>query len=183
MFRRFEIEAARASVVRCTRLPTTEMAALPPFEALLALWQRKRGARPAPARSDLDPAEFGGLLPDLLLIDVHYAPPDFRYRLAGTRTRDIHGVELTGRSVLDISPPEQGRLLWNDLCEMLETWQPQHVRLDFLNSRNQSRSYQVLRLPLSETGTRVDKVMVIQNFGSQMEQIREFYSGLRRPAG
>lgn len=183
MFRRFDFEASRGSAVSFTRLRLDAFEEMPSFRTLLDLWQAKRGDRRAPARADFDPKELLDLLPHLLLIDVHHDPPDFRYRLAGTRTRDIHGVELTGRSVLDIVPGDQGRLVWNDLCEMLERWEPQHVRLRFVNSRGQVRAYQVLRLPLSQDGSRVDMVMVMQNFGEQAEQLQDFYAALRHPAG
>lgn len=183
MFRRFEIEASQASPVSFTRLRLDAVEEAPSFQVLLALWRAKRGDRRAPSRSDFDPAELLSLLSDLILIDVDYDRPDFRYRLAGTRTRDIHGVELTGRSVLDIVPSEQGRLVWNDLCEMVESWEPQHVRLRFVNGRGQVRAYQVLRLPLSRDGTRIDMVLAMQNFGEQAELLQDFYASLRRPAG
>lgn len=183
MFRRFDPEASRASAVSFTRLRLEDCGETSSFGGLLDLWRAKCGDRRVPARADFDPEELLALLPHLLLIDVCYDPPDFRYRLAGTRTRDIHGVELTGRSVLDIVPSDQGRLVWNDLCEMLERWEPQHVRLRFVNGRGLVRAYQVLRLPLSRDGSRIDMVMVMQNFGEQAELLQDFYATLRHPVG
>jgi hypothetical protein len=100
----------------------------------------------------------------------------------GTESYSIHGIELTGRSILSIIPVKQGQLLWNDLCEMLETWEPQHVRLRFVNRRGFERAYSVLRVPLSKDGNAVDMIMVVQNFGADAAQLREYYETARRAA-
>lgn len=177
MFERFVIDD-HPPRVRFTRLPLAEILS-PEFAFVHELWSRKRGARRAPSRREFDPGEMPQVLPRLILIDVVRDPPDFRYRLAGTDTFFIHGVELTGRSVLSIVPQKQGRLLWNDLCEIMETWEPQHVQLEFVSQDGYARAYRVLRLPLSSDGSLVDMVMVIQDFGADSQKIREFYADTR----
>jgi len=159
------------------RLPVTEITD-PDFRLLLEWWHGKRGERAMPARADLDPSELRQLLHRLLIIEVSHEPSDFRYRLAGSQTYDIHGVELTGRCVLDIKPQGQGRLLWNDMCEMLERKQPQHVMLQFTNQEGQPRSYRVLRLPLSRGGDTVDQVLVLQDFGVASHELKDMYREL-----
>src|SRR5258708_7532579 len=160
------------------RLPVAEIAD-PDFRLLLEWWHGKRGERAMPARADLDPSELRHFLHRLLIIEVSYDPPDFRYRLAGSQTYDIHGVELTGRSVLDIKPEGQGRLVWNDMCEMLERRQPQHVMLQFTNQKGHPRSYRVLRLSLSQDGDAVDQVLVLQDFGVASHEMKDMYRELR----
>jgi hypothetical protein len=173
LFQRFVIDDGPPAV-RFTRL-TLEAISSPEFRFVYDLWTRKRAARQAPARGDFDPAEMPQVLPRLLLIDIMRNPPDFRYRLAGTETFFIHGTELTGRSVLSIVPAKQGQLVWNDLCEMMETWEPQHVQLEFVSQDGHGRSYRVLRLPLSSDGQAVDMVLVIQDFGTDPQKMKEFY--------
>ncbi len=135
------------------------------FGALLALWRAKCRAGGLPSRADFGPAEVKPMLPRLLFIEIRREPPDFRYRLTGTGSRDIHGVELTGRSILDIRPAEHGRRLWNDLCRLYRDHQPQFRRLEFVNQDGRSRSYSVLRLALAADGATVDNVMVLNDFG------------------
>src|SRR3546814_6501618 len=48
-------------------------------------WKQKRGDRPMPAESDLDPAEIRKILPHVILLDVRQEPLDFHYRLIGTK--------------------------------------------------------------------------------------------------
>jgi hypothetical protein len=161
---------------RRLRLDTLES---PEFRFLLDMWNRKRGKRQAPGRADFDPLEMRPILSRLILIDVVRDPPDFRYRLAGTDTFFIHGEELTGRSVLSIVPSKQGQLVWNDLCDLIETWEPQYVQLEFDNRDGHPRNYRVLRLPLSTEGSQVDVVMVLQDFGAKADDLRTFYAALR----
>src|SRR3546814_20152807 len=71
------------------------------FRQLLGLWNRKRGSQRIPARADFDPLELKMILPRLMLLEVVDDPPDFRYRLAGTASRELTGLDWTGHSVLD----------------------------------------------------------------------------------
>jgi hypothetical protein len=172
-----------SSEVRLTRRSFDELDA-PDFQLVYDLWQRKRGSRRAPARSDFDPiVEMRAALPRLMLLDVLRDPPDFRYRLAGTETFFVHGAELTGKSVLDLMPLRQGQIIWNELCQLVKTWEPQHARFEFINQDGNPRSYAVLRLPLSSDGTAVDMVMVVQDFGINPREMQAYYRSVRQVAG
>src|SRR3546814_3129193 len=65
----------------------------------LGRWNRHRGSRRIPARADFDPLELKMILPRLMLLEVVDDPPDFRYRLAGTASRELTGLDWTGHSV------------------------------------------------------------------------------------
>lgn len=171
-----------SSDVRLTRLSLGELEA-PDFQLVYDLWQRKRGTRRAPSRSDFDPViEMRPVLPRLMLLDVLRDPADFRYRLAGTETFFVHGAELTGKSVLDLMPVRQGRLIWNDLCQIVKTWEPQHARFEFINQEGNPRSYAVLRLPLARDDSTVDMVMVVQDFGINPREMQAYYRAVRQVA-
>ncbi len=74
----------------------------------LSYWDDLRGDRLMPARSELDPASIKPILP-FLAIGEFRTPSELIVRLAGTALRDMLGVELTGRNLLDISAPEDRR--------------------------------------------------------------------------
>jgi hypothetical protein len=150
--------------VASTRLPLGTLTP-PDFDFLYRLWLAKRGARVAPARAAFDPAELRAILPRLLMIDVARDPLDFRYRLAGTSTYELHGQELTGKSITALKPPEFVATLWSDLRELIETAQPQLVLLDFTNQDGYHRAYHVLRLPLSSDGKTIDIILVLVDYG------------------
>jgi hypothetical protein len=72
--------------------------------ALFDYWNRLRGERAAPTRSDIDPAAIRHVLGDTFML-----APDFidgiRFRLAGTRVCALFGREIKG---------EDFNALWND---------------------------------------------------------------------
>lgn len=59
-------------------------------------WCQKGRVDDIPKRIDISPAEFPRLLPNISLIDIERNPFRFRFRLAGTRIREIFDREITG---------------------------------------------------------------------------------------
>jgi hypothetical protein len=68
---------------------------------LYGYWRSCAGAKPIASRYDIDPVDIPRLLPGLSLLDVGKDLDTLRYRLAGTRVREIYGTEITGRAVFD----------------------------------------------------------------------------------
>lgn len=136
----------------------------PGSKLLYSYWDSKRRGRRMPARSDIDPLDLKLVLPQLLLLDVQPSPLDFRYRVAGTRTYDIFGFDLTGRSVRDLGPRPVSEGLWASLAALARDGLPQYVRLEFTTASGLARSYRVLRLPLGDDGNTVDRVLAMTNF-------------------
>lgn len=139
------------------------------FRQLWDYWLLKRGGRLAPSRADIDPADIVRLLPGILLIEVTDGPR-FRHRLASTAVAAIHGQELTGLYVDELEPASFRELLDSDLRLMLKNRAPQFVSLRFVNRQGRSRSYDVLRLPLSDDGKTVTKILIFSDFGFRNRQ-------------
>ena len=68
---------------------------------LYAYWQEKRGTRPAPERTDIEPGAIRAVLADafILALDRGAGHP---IRLAGTRMCALFGREIKGESFLDL---------------------------------------------------------------------------------
>ncbi len=64
-------------------------------------WRACAQGRRLPMRYDIDPVDIPHLLPGLSLLDTGEDMSALRYRLAGTRVREIYGTEITGRTVFD----------------------------------------------------------------------------------
>lgn len=62
-------------------------------------WRSCAQSKPIPLRFDIDPIQIPQLLPGLSLLDVGNDLNALRYRLAGTRVREIYGTEITGQAV------------------------------------------------------------------------------------
>ena len=63
--------------------------------ALFHYWNRLRGDRPAPKRTDIEPADIKTLLGDTFILERD-TRGEAIFRLAGTRLCAIYGRELKG---------------------------------------------------------------------------------------
>lgn len=63
-------------------------------------WNQLRAGRAAPLRSELEPTELQGILPDIMILEQE-DPLTYRFRLAGTRLCSYYGRELRGKNILD----------------------------------------------------------------------------------
>jgi hypothetical protein len=72
---------------------------------LRSYWERKRGARAMPARSDVSPADLKEHLGWVMILDVLPGARDFRYRLIGTLVTQYFSADATGRTVLEAFAP------------------------------------------------------------------------------
>lgn len=68
---------------------------------LYGYWRACAQSKAIPSRFDIDPIDIPQLLPGLSLLDAGEDLYSLRYRLAGTRVREIYGTEITGRTVFD----------------------------------------------------------------------------------
>ena len=65
--------------------------------ALFEYWNRQRGRRPAPARSEIDPADIRHILGDTFILAADFAD-EIRFRLAGTRVCALFAREIKGEA-------------------------------------------------------------------------------------
>ncbi|MBA5777615.1 PAS domain-containing protein [Stappia sp. F7233] len=71
----------------------------PTTQRLYEHWDKLRGSRPAPDRSEVEPGQIRGILGDTFILEV-IDPMTYRYRLAGTRLCALHCRELKSRNIL-----------------------------------------------------------------------------------
>lgn len=165
--------AAREPEVRRRWLDLATIAH-PQLKRVYEYWKAIKAERLAPARRDIDPIDLREVLPGTLLIDVARDPWRFSYRLAGTLTERIHGVDLTGRSIDMLKPQAFADMLRADLIKLAERVEPQLVYLEFINQMGVQRGYQVLRLPLSSDGSTVDMILIVTDYGGDYRGLAQF---------
>lgn len=66
---------------------------------LYEYWQRLRGSRPAPDRTEIEPSDMRRILGDTFILEAE-GRRDHPFRLAGTRVCALYGRELKGRDFL-----------------------------------------------------------------------------------
>lgn len=126
---------------------------------LYAYWDAKRGARFAPPRSAIDPAEIRLLLPMIMLLDVIGCPPRFRIRLAGTQVVESYGREITGLHIDELDLDRIDRVVLTDLARVVTERRPSLAYRDYVRRDGRHMRYERLVLPLSSDGVAVDKLL------------------------
>jgi hypothetical protein len=128
------------------------------LKEMLALWEKRRGDRPVPARSDFDSVDlirFGGRI---LLIDVEYAPRRYRFRLIGTFAVEMLKRDMTGRYLDELYPGEQYRELVKSLEYCIDKKRPMRTQTRMVYADREHILAEVLDMPLSSDGETVDMI-------------------------
>jgi hypothetical protein len=86
---------------------------------LYRIWTALRGARPAPDRVEIDPAQLVSVLPYVFMLETLNDSRN-QIRLAGTHICAAFGAELRGRSFQALWRPEDHQLI-TDLIETIST--------------------------------------------------------------
>ena len=126
---------------------------------LFDYWLTSAGRRRIPARSDLDPLKIPRLLPDIGLIELKGGVDESRFRLAGTRLHHVYGQEITGKPTRDVFSGERAGY-WHGVHQALVT--KGSPLSGAVKGPARDREHIVLfwlRLPLSEDGQLVDRIL------------------------
>lgn len=123
-------------------------------------WSDKRGGRRMPSRADIDPAELGRLVLNVMLYDVEEPGKLYRVRLVGGAIVDFHGVNATGEIAGTFMPPTSAAQTIEILNAVVANRAPR-FRAGFAHwSRDKSyRQFEACFLPLSPDDDRVDKIL------------------------
>jgi hypothetical protein len=164
--------------VIATRL---ELGAIPSdlLQRMFAYWQSKCGGHAMPARADIDPIDFAWGLGNICLLDVQRNPPQFRYRLAGTRLTRLKEVDLTGRSVDDIQPAEFRDMIRKHLLEVVETAKPNLYCISITNGGG-PQTYVRLALPLRAADGSVGMILTMIDIIGVLPERDDMPGGPRR---
>lgn len=126
---------------------------------LLRYWEDKRGTRPMPARTDIDPLELITHMGSLILIEVQHAPLRLRYRLIGTNITTVMERDATGKYYDELYSDELLPQIYDRFHWILAHKAPlrTHGRAYYPNKN--FYEYETLNLPLSDDGETVNMVL------------------------
>lgn len=143
-------------------------------------WQSCAGKRKMPSRKDIDPLSMRQHLPFISLIDICDGMRGATVRLAGTRLRDIYGVELTGKCLADLEWGEKRRYWRTVYGGILASATPKNGAVRGPIAKRDFVTLFWLRLPLSDDGARVNKILCydvavpsISPYAAQIDQRSE----------
>lgn len=122
-------------------------------------WKRCARGNLMPARSDIDPVAIPHLLPGLSLLHVEPGRVDARYRLAGTRVREIYGIEVTGKCIFDLDFKDKTSYWRAAYSRVIEDGVPMQGAVRGPVAARDHLVLFWLRLPLGEVGGPVDRIL------------------------
>ena len=161
--------------------------ALPEQGVLFDYWQDIADGRSLPARAQFDPLKVPHLLPNLALIDLREGIDRGQFRLAGTRLRDIYRREITGLPLSEVfSGPCAAP--WRAIHSRVAT--QAHCAQGMVHGPSEGRDHVMLhwlRLPLSDDGIRVDRILcqdicAPEMAGGGLEEFTAYATGQSEPA-
>jgi hypothetical protein len=126
-------------------------------------WERKRGPRRMPARSDIVASELREHLSWVILLDVLNGGEDFRYRLVGTLVAQYFMVEGTGRTVKECFRPDTPEAMRNAVLELYRCVARERkvfscaLPAGFVGPRTEACD--LILLPLSDDGETVNVIL------------------------
>ncbi|TLP48643.1 MULTISPECIES: PAS domain-containing protein [Cohaesibacter] len=125
---------------------------------LFTYWDSLRGGRPAPERSDIDPAEIHQILGDTFILE--YENEDqLTFRLAGTRLCGSFCRELKGRSFLDIWSQEDIASVRLLLTAVAEDEAAAVIGFEGKTERDQTLNFETILLPLRHFGQTKSRIL------------------------
>lgn len=133
----------------------------PTLKRMLAMWQSKRAGRPVPLRADFDPTQMVFALGNLSLFDVEDNPRRFWCRLDGTRQAEFFGIDCTGKYLDECFAADYNELAYKSFSNAVETGTPNLYQRQLAYLGRLIR-YEVLLLPISRRGDRIDMLLIAQ---------------------
>ena len=138
------------------------------IQQIVAYWQSIHPQQGLPGRQHFDPVDIPDILANIRLLDVHRDPLRFKTRLMGTVLRDFFGQEQTGRWMDDCFADFHRSKMYKDLCEMIETRQPQWRRgQPTLAYEKNFVTVERVYLPFASDGATVDMIVTCMLFGDK----------------
>ena len=119
---------------------------------LFEYWLDRAAGAAMPARRDIRPADIPHLLPSISLMDILRSPCRMRFRLAGTRVRDIYDREVTGLYLDDIEWGGQADYWRTAHQRVADTGRPAQGVVRSLRGSKDHLVHFWLRLPLVTDG-------------------------------
>ncbi len=126
-----------------------------------AYWQRLRGTRRMPSRTDIDPLDIPQLLPYVMLIDVLHEPLDFRFRLLGSGHDAIVACNYKGLRFSELTHLARGNPVWDEYERVAREGAPLRSFVPYVGSDNYVRRIEHCLMPLSSDGATVDMIFVV----------------------
>jgi hypothetical protein len=127
-------------------------------QRLIEDWRARRGDRLAPARTDISPAEFKEILPQLFVLGCEEDGPE-TFRLAGGLLVDLHDRDLRGVSFLSLWPYPDRTLVAETLEDARRSGAPVVLEASGWTPDGYEAKLEIVLAPLMGASGRVERIL------------------------
>jgi len=120
-------------------------------KTLFSYWNRLRGDRNAPERSEIEPSDIRSVLGDTFILEVNNTMRTVSFRLAGTKLCNIHGRELKGYGYLGLWDETDNLKIIRAISRVYMDFTPVVISHTGYASRDRCIEFETLILPLLPT--------------------------------
>jgi len=130
-------------------------------------WRELAADRRAPSWKEMDLVQTNPqILQTTTVVDCN-SDGSYIYRFSGSGIREVHKVELTGKTTEAVPVPELTRHIKSALDRIYRSCMPEYATYVSKDGRGLSQTTTVARLPLSSDGKVVDKILMAIVYGKQ----------------
>jgi hypothetical protein len=143
----------------------------------LAYWNELRGERFAPQWSSFDWSRIPvGIIPYFSIVDICWQPYGMTYRFFGSAHSRAHGIELTGRSPLEMDPPDVGQSMFDQYTEIANERVPGFFLHTLYGREGDLKiSETSLRMPFSNDGEIVSNIVAFTDLRVDFELAQKYF--------
>jgi hypothetical protein len=125
---------------------------------LIGDWQELKADRLAPARTDIQPADFREILTQLFILGGD-GPAADTFRLAGGLLFDLHARELRGLSFLGLWPYPDRSAVAKALADARANGRPVILEASAWTAEGYEASLEIVLAPLADAHGAIDRVL------------------------
>ena len=118
---------------------------------LYAYWQRLRGSRPAPDRTEIEPSDIRRILGDTFILEA-VSRHEYRFRLAGTRVCALYGRELKGKDFLTFWKGKDEEAVATMLAAVSQDAAAADFGMTGISAHERELPAEILLLPIRQKG-------------------------------
>ena len=132
---------------------------------LLNYWNKVRGERKAPKRTDITPAAISNLLPVTFILENRHQSHEnqhqdnLRFRIAGSRIGEIFGREFRGLDFINCWPTTERPILQRHLGQLMREGAIITLTCLAKSANEHQGDFEFLLLPLTHSGTAIDRIL------------------------
>jgi hypothetical protein len=154
---------------------------VPEFWTVIDYWTAQARGKFAPSWLDIDMLRLPApLLPLCIVVDLAPDGGPISYRYFGSGVADLHGFELTRRTTDAIEPPELRNHIVSQYRIVERERRPVFFATEISVKDGHRLRHLMLRLPLSDDGDRVTGIMTFEDYASNREELRAYYTEITK---